>query len=275
MPMILPCRESPMTRHGGLLEQWAVLGSGPAPSPAKATPRKARGTTFRTRVSLEPPFVCDAWHVTSRLRHNQPVTWALQRVDWQHCRMPCQRRPEPKPEGQGKAPRRLARHVTPCTPCVAMLTRAAVCREDGPAAMRFAAVCRTSIYSVSLPGNESECLDEGLWSVHIRASCVTPRPAGRQDMVHSGRGGHGLAGLSCAAGEPDVLRRRQGTQWEPRRRSKQETQVIVEDSLMRLAAVVSSHPPLDGVRRRKMGKITRWPMRPEVSSTCQLKSESG
>lgn len=52
-------------------------------------------------------------------------------------------------------------------------------------------------------------------------------------------------------------------------------QVIVEGCLASLAAVVSPHPPLNGVTRRKMDIITRWPMRLRSAAPARVKSESG
>lgn len=89
--MILPCRGSPMTGTVACLNKWAVLGSSPPP-PRKATPSKARDTRLEWSTPDEDvagalPFVCDAWHVRSKLRHNQSVTW-LRSESMSACRMP-------------------------------------------------------------------------------------------------------------------------------------------------------------------------------------------
>lgn len=52
-------------------------------------------------------------------------------------------------------------------------------------------------------------------------------------------------------------------------------QVIVDDCLMRRAAAVSPHPPLDGVTRKEDGYNYEMAYASEVSSTCEVKSPSG
>lgn len=51
--------------------------------------------------------------------------------------------------------------------------------------------------------------------------------------------------------------------------------MIVDHCLMRHAAIVSPHPPLDGVTRKEDGYNYEMAYASEVSSTCEVKSPSG
>lgn len=64
-------------------------------------------------------------------------------------------------------------------------------------------------------------------------------------------------------------------QWKPRAQIRAWRQVIVEDCLMRLAAVVSPQPPPRWSHTQEDGHNYEMVYAPEVSSTCRVKSESG
>lgn len=129
--MILPCRESPMT---GTVACW---NNGPFWAVLLPRDRRRREAQVSQVVTPDEDLagalsVCDIWRGSSGLTHNQSVTWA--RSESMSACVARQRRREPEHTAEAST-WRLARHVAPCTPCVAVLTRAAVCREDGPAAM--------------------------------------------------------------------------------------------------------------------------------------------
>lgn len=86
--------------------------------------------------------------------------------------------------------------------------------------------------------------------------------------------GEGMASLvSCTVGALAVATET-GIQWEFAQ-IQAGRQVIVEGCLARVAAVVSPHPPLNGVTRRKMDIITRWPMRLMSAAPARVKWEPG
>lgn len=96
-------------------------------------------------------------------------------------------------------------------------------------------------------------------SVPVRTSCVTPRPAGRQRVVQRRALAVATERDKHTMGFAQIQAVRQ---------------VIVEGCLTTLAAVVSPHPPLNGVMRRKMDMITRWSMRLRSAAPARVKWES-